>query len=473
MEYRIILGLGDEHLNELVKTSLEASEVGKVVGLALTRKNVMPRLMEQGANMVFLGEYLIGETKSEDEWVALIEDLRRVDMQMRIVFFCDRPDSDLFLTKLVMIHVTDIFNQGELPSGWTAQLKEAPKYESTERFRVNNGEDAIQELKNRKRKAQESPDEILQLPHIPKEQKVKIVEKKIVEKQIVFETVKIPSRSVAVVSLFDSAGSSILTRMLAEYVASLQVEVGVLESATAHPCWYEMMNAYTMLEDNKDWESWHQTVKRGEQIPAWSDTLKLNGVQYIVRDPKDSFTEWTESDTAYLLAYSRNLPVLFCDVSGRFDDPREQIILRSAQTIILVGGYDVVRMEREHDRYMTFLAPFKDKLLFVMNKSTRRLERTHSAEIKNVYETKQLFHVPAMNEINELYMEGESFWSCNYIKEEQKQNMREVMDRLAGEILGDSIVKKLRSRNKGSLFSRVGAYLMGEDNEVEADETTA
>lgn len=473
MEYRIILGLGDEHLNELVKTSLETAHVGKVVGLALTRKNILPRLTEQNGNMVFLGEHLIGETTSEEEWVTLIEDLRRVDMQMRIVFFCDRPDSDLFLTKLAMIHVTDIFNQGELPAGWTSQLKEAPKYDSTERFRQHNAEEAIQSLKNRKRKVQESPEEILQIPHIPKEVKVQIVEKKVIEKQIIFEAVKIPSRSVAVVSLFDSAGSSILTRMLAEYVASLQVEVGVLESATAQPCWYEMMNAYSMIEDKKDWESWHQTVKRGEQIPAWSDTIEKNGVQYIVRDPKDTFKEWTESDTAYLLAYSRNLPVLFCDISGNFDDPREQIILRSAQTIILVGGYDVVRMEREHDRYKTFLTPFKDKLIHIMNKSTRRLERTHSAEIKNVYETKLLFHVPAMNEINELYMEGESFWSCNYIKEEQKQHMRDVMERLASEILGESTVKKLRSRKKGNMFSRVGAYLMGADNEVEVDESTA
>lgn len=508
----IVVGFGTEGMNEIIKEAVEETGVGRVAGVAMVRKKLVDRVIELSANMVIVGEDLVGDKETDEEWLDIVEELRRVDMYMRIVFVCKRPEEDLFLAKLALQGVTDIFNEGKLSSDWEEQLLNPPKFDSTERFRKQQ-EKATEQLRKRKRD-NASPEEILEQAHIPQQEKkltpapdepktevkteikteIKIVEKRIIEKQVVIEQVRVPSRSVVVLSLFDGAGSSLLTRMLAEYVAELQVDCGVLESPIAHSAWFEIINAWGLFDGNKGfisrkeaivkqkqkqpidlpvWESWHETVLRSEELPAWSEVFSHEGVKYIIRGPKDELDGWKEADTAHLLAYSRNLSVVFCDVSTSYDDPSVQIMLRSADHIIAVGGYDVVRTEREHAKFKEHLHRYSDKLHVVMNKSTPRLERLHSGEIKAIYTVNNLTHVPAMTELFELYMEGDSFWKAGFIREEKRIAMKEVMDEVADLILGEEVMKKLRARKKGSLWQRVGAWFTHDDKEVEIDEGTA
>ncbi|MBP1157332.1 hypothetical protein ACVKN2_002156 [Paenibacillus sp. PvR018] len=55
--------------------------------------------------MVFVGEELVGEEGTDEEWERIIEELRRISLQIRIVYFCHRPADDLFLTKLTTLAV--------------------------------------------------------------------------------------------------------------------------------------------------------------------------------------------------------------------------------------------------------------------------------------------------------------------------------------------------------------------------------
>ncbi len=487
--HRIVLGLGEESLSMVVKEQLDRDGVGKVVGTALTRKMVTQRVMEQSATLVILGEMLVGEQEDDAEWLDLIEDIRKVDIGIRIVFFCKRPEDDIFLAKLATLMVTDIFNELKFPPGWTDQLKQPPKYAHAEKF-LRKKEEALTDLRKRKQRPEETPEEILQknlapqpepptpAPAQPNETQpaTKIIEKRVVEKEIVIEQVKIPPRSTVIISLFSGAGSSQLARILAEYIASLQVDVGIVESALVPPAWFEIINGWSILDNNKDnWRCWHSVIRAGEETPSWGDVLEVERVKYIARSTKhDSiYSEWSEQDTAYLLAYSRNMSVMFYDASTNFHDPREQIVLRSADRILVVGGYDVVRMEREFAKYEKALTPFLEKMIFVLNKSTPRLTRIHDAEIKNVYGIRKLFHVPALIPLVELYMEGGSFWKSSYVKEEQKQAMREVMDELAKAILGDEVVKKLHARKRGGIFQRIGNFFRAGEDDLDLDEGTA
>ncbi|CAG7651211.1 hypothetical protein ACFQI7_27570 [Paenibacillus allorhizosphaerae] len=507
-EQIIVVGFGTDGMNEIIKEAVEETGVGRVAGFAMVRKKLVDRVIELNANMVIVGEDLVGEKETDEEWLDIVEELRRVDMYMRIVFVCKRTEEDLFLAKLALQGVTDIFNEGKLSAGWEEQLLNPPKFDSTERFRKQQ-EKATEQLRKRKREVT-SPEEILEQAHIPQQEKklnpapaetktevkteVKIVEKQVVKKEVVIEQVRVPSRSVVVLSLFDGAGSSLLTRMLAEYIAELQVDVGILESPISAPAWFEIINAWGLFSGNRGymsrkeatfrqknkqpvdlpiWESWHETVLRNEELPAWSEVFTHEKVKYIIRGPKDELDDWTENDTAHLLAYSRNLSVLFCDVSTSYDDPKVQILLRSADHIVAVGGYDVVRTGREHAKFKEHLERYYDKLHVIINKSTPRLERLHSGEIKSIYSVSKLTHVPAMTELFELYMEGDSFWKASFIREEKRVAMKEVIDELADLILGEEVMNKLRARKKGSLWQRMGAWFTQDDKEVEIDEGTA
>lgn len=506
MEQRIILAFGKDGMNEFVKAAIEEEGIGQVVGTAMLRKHLASRVMESSANMVLVGDDLVGEKETDEEWLDTIEELRRVDMYIRIVFICKRPEEDIFLAKLALQGVTDIFYEGKLTPGWEGQLRNPPRFEATERFRKAT-EKATEQLRKRKR-ADATPEEILQQSHVPQQempqlsssngqgagQKPEVPAKRIIEKQIVVEQVKIPSRSIVVASLFEGAGSSIFTRMLAEYIADLQVDTGVLESPVAMPAWFELINAWNQFDgqrgfitkkeanarkkdqqpiDRPVWESWHETVLQHDELPAWADVFTEGQVRYIVRGPHDDLSGWTENDTAHLLAYSRNLSVLFCDVSTRFDDPSVQILLRSADKILAVGGYDVIRTEREHAKYQNFLARYEDKVHIIMNKSTPRLERIYRAEMQSIYHVSHITHVPAMTEMFEIYVEGESFWKSSFIRDEKRAAMRAVMDEIADILLGKDVMRKLIARKKGGLFSRIGSWFTHDEKDVEIDEGTA
>lgn len=473
-----MIALGDEQLNVVAKEALEEDMVGKVVATALIRKNIVPRVHEYGATMVILSDQLIGDQDNDDEWLDIIEELRRFDYNLRIVFYCERPDEDVFLSKMVLNNVTDIFNEGKLPKGWTSQLRLPPKYENTERFR--NHEDVVTEdLRRRKSRLKGSPDEILNQQLIPQESKPQKEVRIKKEREIVYEQIKISPRSVAIVSLFEGVGSSTLARMLAESAAELDVDVGIMESASPPAAWMHILNAFENAEQQSDeekgerWESWHCSLHNDTRIPAWSDVFRIDGVKYIIRDPEEKLERWSEAETAQLLAYSKNVSLLFCDVSTHFDRPEEQILLRSADYILAVGAYDVLRMSRFREKYEEFLYPYADKLIVLMNKSTPRMARAHSPVIKKYFNQEHIYHFPALIELLEVYMDGESFWRSGYVREEQKVAVRESLHELLGRIIGDEVMKKLRARKGRTWFSRFSRLFESDEFDPELDEGPA
>jgi hypothetical protein len=137
MRHTIIIGTGNEQLDELIKTDLEENGVGTVVAKVSTRNNIIKRFMETEASMLFIGEDLVGEAGTDEEWENIIDELRRVSLQIRIIYLCQRPAEDIFLTKLTTYSVHDIFNDGQLPPSYVEQLSKATAYKNIEKFRGN------------------------------------------------------------------------------------------------------------------------------------------------------------------------------------------------------------------------------------------------------------------------------------------------------------------------------------------------
>ncbi|MGI2295601.1 hypothetical protein [Paenibacillus sp. GXUN7292] len=476
MEHRIILALGHDEWNNAIKKQLADEAIGAVVSIAHMRRNIVPRVMDHQATMVIASDMLLGDANDEDEWLSILEELQRIDLYFRFVFVCDRDPNDIFLSKLAYSGVTDIFLGNSFPQGWASQLRQSPKLENVERFRSK--EDAVTEdLRKRKTRLKIEPEEILKQPLVPQASSHR-VEKEIVTKtvrEVVYEQVKIPPRTIAVVSLYEGAGSTTFTRMLAEVAATLDVDVGVCEAASPAPVWLDLLNVTDDIEKKYKgkWESWHRTLMKDDAVPAWSEVLRIEGVQYIVRHPNDDLSDWSESETAELLAYSKHVSLLFCDVSHHFDQSVEQIMLKSADAILLVSNYDPLRLSRSRNNYEKWLAKYADKTIIVMNKSTLRSQRANRLHVEQYFENKRVFHVPLLPGIAETFADGETVWGSGYLKEEDLVGLREEMDNILGELLGSEVFRKLRSRKRNGFVERIKDLFRDNDEyDAELDEGT-
>ncbi len=223
----IIIATGNEELDNLIKEDLEHAKIGQVVSTVNTRNMLVKRFIETQANIIFLGDELIGELGTDDEWEQIIEDLRRISLQLRIVFFCDRSEQDIFLTKLTTHAVFDIFNEGNLPNSYLEQLSIPPEYKNIEKFRGKVNEIAQKIVE---RSAEQKAEEIISQGIVIKQdepKRVRIVKEVVEKEKIVYEQLFVQPQLVVVASAFPYAGSSIFTRILAEYLNELNIQVAI------------------------------------------------------------------------------------------------------------------------------------------------------------------------------------------------------------------------------------------------------
>ena len=154
----VILATGDEHLDEFIRDDLERGERAKVVAKVTTRRTLVNKVNELAPQLIIVGEDLIGEgnskEESEEEWEAVIEEIRRFSYNLRIVFICDRPVDDIFLTTLTTYNITDIFHEAKLPENYVNQILGAPSYKNIEKFR-GKVETVSKSLKEKKREEEE------------------------------------------------------------------------------------------------------------------------------------------------------------------------------------------------------------------------------------------------------------------------------------------------------------------------------
>ncbi|SDO16362.1 hypothetical protein SAMN04487897_10963 [Paenibacillus sp. yr247] len=458
MRQGIIIATGNEGLDELIKADLEEAEIGTVVAKVTTRNTLVKRFMETEAALIFIGEELIGEESTDDEWERTIGELRRISLQVRIVYMCQRPADDMFLTKLTTYSVYDIFNEGQLPPSYVDQLQKPPAYKNIEKFRLNV-EAAVNQMaeKSREQRAEEI---ISQGVNEKKPRVIRVVEER--EKRVevpVYEQVYIQPQLIVVASAFSGAGSSIFSRMFAEYIRSFGLLTGIVESPYAQMSWFELLNGTKVLRDTKQghlWKSWHRQIAEGESVEPGTE-LTSNGVGYMIRHREDNFGEtWGLMHTAHLVGFARHYPVLIYDLSTGLGDEREKIILRQANKVILVSGYDPIRVNREHASYKEILAiTVKGKLIVIANKTTPWLHKEHVNSLQQAYGVDHIYSMPLVTSIPDIYMSSESFWESSFTKSDVRESVKATFEEIATELFTADLMKKLVPKEKRGLLSRI------------------
>jgi len=447
MHQRIIIGTGNEELDELIKKDIEDADMGQVVAKVTTRNILLKRVMETDSSLVIIGDDLIGNDGSDTEWELIIEELRNISIQLRIVFLCDRSEDDLFLTRLTTYSVFDIFSEGSLPPDYIKQLSNPPEYKNIQRFKKlmrKATEDMIQEQKERE------AEKIIRNGVLPQSDQL------IKTTVPVYERLLIPPQLVVIASAFEGAGSSMFGRMFAEYLASLRLHVGLLESPFIKPSWYDLLNTKNNKDKSEDWTSWHHNISKDIPISAGQD-ITIRDVSYIIRDRREHFEDWDFMKTAQLVGMGRQVPILLYDISSNMSDEREKLVLKQANHIFLVTSFDPVRVNRDFEKYEHIAKEVtRDRITVICNRSTKSLEKKYGEQLKKSYSVDNMYYLPQLESMNEIIMDGVSVW--DRIEGAEWEEFNQLFRRLSSDLLGNEIIKKLQpdTKEKG-FFSKMFA----------------
>jgi len=438
---RIVLGTGNEELDEMLKRDLEQAGIGQVVAKVATRKVLIKRVLETGATMVIAGEELVGDKNTGEEWFEVIEEIRGFSINIRIVFLCDRPTEDLFLTNLTTFSVYDIFHEGKLPQNYIKQLSGQPEFKNIEMFRKQLTKATDDLLRLQKEKEAE---QLIRNGVLPKTGQV-------IDANVpIYERLLIPPQLIVIASAFEGAGSSTFGRMLAEYLASFRLHVGFLESPYARPSWFDFINASRLVQDG--WSSWHRQIATGAEVSKGSD-IQLKDVHYIVKHRSEQLDDLDFMKTAQIVGLARQIPILFYDLSSNIDDANEKIVLSQANHLLLVTSFDPVRVNREHPRYKKLLEMVpRDKISVICNRSSGELKQKHGDNMLRAYGVQHMYHLPMIPGMIEINMEGESFWDVH--RNDELMGVPETFREIAEGLLGKEVFSKLSSQKKKGWFLR-------------------
>lgn len=141
---KVLLGLGNEKFNEIVREALE-SHFNVIKDEVLSHKYLEEFIQEQNPDIIIVHDYYLASEKSdpfekEIEWLQTIERIRRAyDDSKRIAFVCERKQGDPFLSELVNRNVLDIFHNRSLDvQAMIEQLSDQPRYSKVAYLKVED-----------------------------------------------------------------------------------------------------------------------------------------------------------------------------------------------------------------------------------------------------------------------------------------------------------------------------------------------
>ncbi|MEF3304216.1 hypothetical protein [Paenibacillus sp. GYB003] len=438
----IIIGTGNEELDEILKSDLEQNGVGQVVSKIATRNILLKRVAETSANMVIVGEDLIGTDGTDEEWEVIFDELRDFSLQIRIIFICERPDDDLFLARLTTFSIFDIFNDGSIPHDFIRQITKPPEFKNIQKFKKNirkATEDLIQEQRERE------AEKIIKTGVVPK------TEHQVIKTTVpIYERLLIPPQLIVIASAFECSGSSTFGKVFLEYLAKLRLHVGMLESPFSKPSWFDFLNAKPIVSETGNWRSWHHQIEIDAQISTGHD-ITIRDVTYLIRNKGEDVKDWDVMKTAQLVGMARQIPILFYDLSSNICDEREKLVLRQANHLFLVTSFDPVRVNREFRHYKKMLENVSvDRVTLICNRSNQKLEKSFGEQIKSAYSIERIYYLPLFEKMLEISMEGTSVW--DHVTDDLKESLDQLFYQLAALILGEETLKKLRPEKKEGGF---------------------
>ncbi|MGN7299765.1 hypothetical protein [Ferdinandcohnia sp. SAFN-114] len=508
---RILLAIGNTDYSKILRSHFaNHSDELEVLEQEIMHHKYLDEIVElEKPDILLVHDYYLSSDTTmgperEKEWITFIQHMRAIyDDGIRVVFLCERPKGDPFLSRLVQNNVLDIFNNNAIDiNEMMEQLKDRPRYSRVSKFVVNSvstneivGEDTEnvdgQETESDEQTSDtestpaatptEKPQKVVIKNVIEKkvEKKVKVVNKNVVKRdysiQIHNNTEKIvgipvKKKLVMIGSPIARSGSTFISHILARTLTNMGIDTTYVESPLARPYTYDR---FIGQQHSADYRSrFYQFSKYID--PKFKSMYDWNkeDVELICKHPTNE-PIYEESDVAFetfvKVLFSNKSTVTIIDVGTDWRYELYQDVFEIADHAYFVIEPDIPfiqYLEESKEDFIEFLHRQieHEKSFFLGNRFDKSVLQNEL--LKDLYEGKIITHFPVFNVQDVFQAQFDGIFLNDY-KDYQK-----LIDPYLEPILEDILPKEfLKKHKKGTgffkgLFNKKITLEKGEESTV-------
>ena len=509
---RILLAIGNTEYSKILRSHF-ANHADELVVLEqeIMHHKYLDEIVELEKPDILLVHdyYLSSDTvmgpEREKEWITFLQHIRvTYDDAIRIVFLCERPKGDPFLSRLVQNNVLDIFNNNAIDiNEMMEQLKDRPRYSRVSKFVVNSAS-TNERIENDSENGEEQESENVEQTtdteestpaSTPSEKPQKVVIKNVIEKKVE-KTVKVVNKNVVkrdysiqihnntekivgipvkrklvmIGSPIARSGSTFISHILARTLSNMGIDTTYVESPLARPYTFDRFIGQQHADDYRS--RFYQFSKYIDpKIKSIYDWTK-DDVELICKHPTNE-PIYEESDVAFetfvKVLFSNKSTVTIVDVGTDWRYELYQDVFDIADHAYFVIEPDIPfiqYLEESKEDFIEFLHTQieHEKSFFIGNRFEKSVLQNEL--LKDLYEGKIKAHLPAFNVQDVFQAQFDGIFLNDY-KDYQKQ-LTPYLEPLLEDILPKEFLKK---QKKGSgflkgLFNKKITVEKGEENTV-------
>ncbi|MEY8742031.1 hypothetical protein AB9M62_21385 [Bacillales bacterium AN1005] len=367
-----------------------------------------------------------------NELLAYIRQCRiRYDNQMRIVFLCERPTKDPYLSTLVSVGIMDIFNQNTIDlDQFIQQLSEPPKFSQVEKylsttiplFAAKQEEERMELEKQRekeKKEKQVKPVKVIEKKVVQKvvEKKVvqKVVEKKVVQKVVQKNVIKrdynihvhnntekvigipVKRKTVLIGSPTARNGSSFISHLLARSIAKEDITVSYIESPLTTPYTYDR---FFGIQYAPDYRGLFQELITEYKIPNQTSEWTKDGVHLICQNPTSDYVAPKDIslETFTKVLYSSDALINIIDIGMSWDKEITKDLMDIADIALMVVTPDVPLLQQLEENPKLKSIVQTEKLHFIGNRFSEGIN--NNPLIKDLLAEKLILSLPSFTDMD-------------------------------------------------------------------------
>jgi hypothetical protein len=416
----------------------------------------------------YLESEYVEQEKKDEEMLFYIKKFRlQYEEELRIVYLCERPKGDPFLSKLVSLGVRDIFNANSFDlDEFVNQLKDKPKFSRVAKFLIEDypspkNPEQRESIENEEEGDEEGGEEndvaasshekpvIQKVVHknvIKRDYKIQITNQ--VEKLV---GVPINKKLVLLGGFRPRSGVTFIAHLLARSLAKMGIMTTYVECPFAYPYTYDRFAGQRFSNDYRS--KFYQFSKHSDsQINRVYD-WKIEDVQIICKHPEEIYkSDEVTFETFVKVLFSTSSVVNIIDVGTFWNFELLQDVYDIADHVYIVFEPDISeiqRFEESHEETIAFLRTIlkDEKTHFIGNRFPKQLLKD---EIFSLYKSKIKAIFPVFPVIDVYFSQFQSIF-LNDLTKEYQGRIDPCIQPLLEDILPGEILKSFRKKN--GLFS--------------------
>lgn len=479
MSKKVLIAVGDKsYSNILIETFSQHTEHFTLSSQEVLHRRFLEEIVElEQPDILVIHDYYLESDftrieMKEQELSTFFRKLRvEFDDSIRIVFLCERPKGDLFLSSLVSMGIHDIFNSNSFDLGeFIEQLKDRPRFSRVEKFLVaaspqpipQNEQPFVEEEENEPNDEDKAKKERKEKAEKPVVQKV--IEKKVVQKVVNKNVIKrdytvqvhnhtekivgipIKKKLVMIGSPIERSGSTFVSHLLARQLTQMGIPTTYVESPFSKPYTYDRFYGAEHAADYRS--KFYQFSKYIDpKVKSVYDWSKFD-VDIICKHPTNE-PVYQEGEVAFesliKVLFSSASSVTIMDVGTDWEYELFQDVFDIADHVYFVFEPDIPFIQYFEETKNPSIAFMREKLgseksAIIGNRFDK--PTLESALIQDMYRDKIVTSIPVfpVKDVFQAQIEGKFL---NEYKESQKR-MEMYLQPLLEEILPKEFLKKQR-----------------------------